>query len=457
MLVAAAALRLVFMLAYRPALVGFPDSAVYLQDAVTNPFWDQLRVVGYGYFLRGAAGIGLNLSAIVLVQHALGMAGALALWDAVRRVSGSAALGLAPCAVVLFGGDQLFLEHAVLSESLFTFIVCGTLWFAVRAQVGGVGYAIAAGAGAGLLATVRLAGIAILPVVVLAAVRLRAIPRVRGLIRPAAALIAGAVVLVGYLGLHAHHTDRWSFTNSGSYNLYGRAAVFADCREFDPPAGTAALCEQRPPSERPGPDYYNFDGGSPAARAFGGSAQFPPPPGDVQKLSEFARAAVVGQPIDYARVVLRDLGRFVAPERWASQSGNSPAALRERLFDQNGVNGTAAAVQQLSGTVGVHRRERLIDLLKDYESYTRVQGPLMVVLVLLALAAPFVTKGRERRGAILFAATAGALIVLPVLTVLYDIRYAVPSYGPLAAAAACGAHGLRRAILARRARIATAA
>ncbi len=52
------------------------------------------------------------------------------------------------------------------------------------------------------------------------------------------------------------------------WNLYARAAPFADCGKFTPPAGTEILCEQRPPSERPGPFGYVWDLKSTPRRMF---------------------------------------------------------------------------------------------------------------------------------------------------------------------------------------------
>jgi hypothetical protein len=44
---------------------------------------------------------------------------------------------------------------------------------------------------------------------------------------------------------------------------------FADWTKVTPPKGTEGLCETRPPSERPGTDFYVWSAGSPAQRTFG--------------------------------------------------------------------------------------------------------------------------------------------------------------------------------------------
>ena len=68
---------------------------------------------------------------------------------------------------------------------------------------------------------------------------------------------------------------------------------------------TERLCEQTPPDRRPGSDFYGWDPESPARELFLG-----PPAGD-ELLASFGREVVTHQPLDYAKLVLTDLARFV--------------------------------------------------------------------------------------------------------------------------------------------------
>ncbi|MEA2353345.1 MAG: hypothetical protein QOJ14_1759, partial [Thermoleophilaceae bacterium] len=156
------ALRILFMLAYRPALLGYPDTSVYLTGATGDLFWDPLRVVGYPAFLRLVRVFSSDLSFATLVQHGLGVATAVLLYVTVRRIGGPRWVALVPAAVVLLGGDQLFFEHAILSESLFGLLVAGALYAAVRVA-DGWWWAAAAGVLVGLCTTVRLAGLVLAP------------------------------------------------------------------------------------------------------------------------------------------------------------------------------------------------------------------------------------------------------------------------------------------------------
>ncbi len=459
LLVAGIVLRLALTQAWRPAFIGFPDTGPYLGDARLAPFWDSLRMVGYGEFLRLLHWLTPHLLAVTFAQHALGLASALLLYASLRRCGLPAGVSLVPAAVVLLSGDQIFLEHAALSESLFIFLIAAALYAAVRSLDRSVAWAVAAGALVGLATTVREAGIVLVPAVALwVAVASRGHLGGRSrVLRLAVSSAAAATVLFAYLGLHEHYTGRFVFTNSGAYNLYGRAAPFADCSKFTPPPGTAVLCERLPASRRPSPDFYNFSPASPAARAFGGSAQFPPPAASIGKLTGFARTAVVHQPLSYAHDVALDTLRFVAPDSFPEHSGNSPEQLSQRLTDPGvTANYLANLVSGYYVRVGIKQSPGLLAAMRTYERWTRLRGPLMVVLLVLALLAPVLARGRARAGASLFLGATLLLMVVPILTVFYDVRYAVPGYGPLSAAAAIGGWALwtrstrRRAQIARR-------
>jgi hypothetical protein len=117
------ALRLYFIEQWRPALIGFPDTTIYVQDARTGIFNDPLHIGGYSEFLRLMHEIRPHLSFVILLQHLMGLASGLLLFGAVRRAGLPAGLGLVPAAVVILGGSELFIEHAALSEALFIFLI----------------------------------------------------------------------------------------------------------------------------------------------------------------------------------------------------------------------------------------------------------------------------------------------------------------------------------------------
>ena len=235
------------------------------------------------------------------VQHLLGIATAVLLYLAVRRIGGAPWLGLVPAGIVLFGGLEVFVENAALTEPLYIFLTAGGLYAAVWAlDSPDPGWAALAGFMLGAGACVRYVGVAILPIV---AVWLLVARRdtLRGRLLHSAALLAGGVVLIGgYVYAQNQATGYTGLTRGGAWTLYGRVAPFADCSKFTPPPGTSALCESTPPSIRPGQNMYLFNPYSPAIRAFG----YPDWGGDRlssrtdnAKVASFARAAIRGQPL----------------------------------------------------------------------------------------------------------------------------------------------------------------
>ena len=449
LLVAGVVLRVVAMYAYRPAFIGYPDTLEYTLGADGSLFADPFRTIGYPVFLRLVHAFSDHLSVTIVVQHGLGLATALLLFGAVRRSGAPAWLGLVPAAAILLGGDQILFEHAVLTEALYTFLTAAGGYAAVRCMDGSrVAWPAAAGALLATAATVRIAGVGLLPLLVLW--MLFAVPGVGArerVLRGGVAAAAGAIVLLGYLIAAHAETDRWSFARTGAYNFYGRVSSFADCDRFDVPEGTRVLCDDTPPHERRAPQWYIFTG--PAATEIG-YPEHDVPRERVERISTFARRAALAQPLDWLDAAARDFARYVAPDEFGRPS-NTPTArdYRRLLVHPVGIPTNYHEVDAYWTIPGVRYRDDLFDFLKDYESVTAIEGIPMAVLLLLTLAAPVALRGRERRAAVLLGGIGLAVLVIPVVTINYDGRLGVPAYGPLAAAAALGALGTARAVRAR--------
>ena len=129
-LVAGAALRLLFVFAWQPAFMGWPDAASYLDVSQGPLFSNALRPAGYPVFLHLLHLVAPSLWLVVALQHLLGLATAALLYLAPR------AWGLLPAALVALGADGVFLEHAAVSESLFMFLVAAALYCGVRSLDG---------------------------------------------------------------------------------------------------------------------------------------------------------------------------------------------------------------------------------------------------------------------------------------------------------------------------------
>lgn len=448
------ALRLYFIEQWRPALVGFPDTTIYIQDALSGIFNNPLRVGGYSEFLRLMHGIRPHLSFVILVQHLLGLASGLLLFGAVRRAKLSQWVALLPAAVIMLGGSEIFVEHAPLSEALFIFLVDLALYSILRTWYNSLGWIIIAGIALGLATDVRSIGLILL--VVLVVVGMLTSPRSRRtrLMMGLLMLLAAGLPIAWYLRAHEQSQGYGGFTGAGYFDLYARVAPFADCKKFKPPAGTTNLCIHIPRSRRPGHDAWEFTAMSPAVQAFGEPDFTVPKPGENSKLRAFAEAAILGQPLEYLEYVGRDLIRIIDPSYPSSPYGNkgpasvgygnSPQQLTNYYFNA----GDLPYIQHIIAAYypGDGEIHKSVKFLIAYEQDTRIEGPFMALLILLALAAPILANARERRAAFFFFSVTIVLLIGPILLSEYDYRFTIPAFGPLAATAGIGAQAVGRHI-----------
>lgn len=441
------ALRIATVLAYRPAALPFNDGIRYLRTAagVNGLFDDPYAPGGYPLFLRAVLGIVPDLTAVVVVQHLLGIAAGLVLYWGMRQVGAPRWAALVPAAVILLSGDQIYLEHTLLTESLSILLLSGGLACAMAATTRDGDRAWRWAAAAGLLlgagGLVRLVLVIALPLVVVWL--LWTAPRPRW--RPAlAAALAGAVVVGGYLAASTAK-DGYGLSGASGWNLYGRVGQFADCTKFDPPEGTAALCEDRPVEDRWGASYYLFVEDSPALRLFGRA-----PAGDGE-LERFARAAILGQPLDYLRIVAIDAARYVDPwidgDRPFAGSSFGAIAFPRRAGPTEQEALDVAAAHYGEQRIAVDRP--VVDALGDYQDVVRFGGVALVVSLLLAVPA-LAFGSRRMLAALPLAVGLGALLV-PIATHAFVARYAVPASVPFGIVAGLGVWALAERLAALRA------
>jgi len=124
LLVAAAGLRAVVLLAYRPALLFNGDSYGYLANArdLTPRVW---RPLGYPILVRGMLALDRNLSFVVAAQHLLGLGVGVLVYALARRLGAGALWASVAAAPVLFDAFQLDIEQFVMAETLFELLEIG--------------------------------------------------------------------------------------------------------------------------------------------------------------------------------------------------------------------------------------------------------------------------------------------------------------------------------------------
>jgi hypothetical protein len=264
--------------------------------------------------------------------------------------------------------------------------------------------------------------------------------------RAATILVPGVAVLGIYVGA-AHAAGGMSgLTEMGGWDLYGRVAPFADCTKFTPPAGTESVCENAlAPDKRPGPFYYVWIDASPGRR------NFPLTPEASDQLGQFARAAIVHQPLAYLHDVAVDVTRF-----FDSSLGRKPAGagtthdyftfanynpeLERLLADQIGAKYTGAQPPDGASTKS----------LATYQMHVRPARVLLVTLLLGGVLGLLFGRSRERWSVVLPLVVAMALYVGPAMTISYDIRYGIPAQPFLAQAGVLGLAAATKAVARRR-------
>ncbi len=434
LLLAAAALRAVTQVAYRPALLFYGDSLSYLANA-SRLAPETIRPAGYPAFLRAVLAVH-DLAVVPAIQHVFGLLVGGLVYALVRRLGPGPVAGSIAAAPVLFDAYELNIEQHVLSEALFTLLVVLALAVLLWRERPSLGACIITGILLAAAALTRSVGLALIaPAAAFAIAR-------AGLVRTLALALAFAVPLAGYAAWSSTVPhEGFALTDHDGYFLYGRVADFASCAGLGlDPAERRVLCDPRPPAERPNPNVYVWHKwfrhrypGFPRTPARRNAA-----------LQSFALEVIRHQPLAYAETVLGDMAHYAAFGRstgprderiseWQFHvsRGESPRARRRVVHEARRWGGT------VGGSVAGQR------FLTAYQRIVYTPGTLLALAVLLALAAAAaggVRAGRRVRAETLTLAAAGVVLPLTAaMTSMFDFRYLLPSLPLLPAAGVLGA------------------
>jgi hypothetical protein len=441
-------LRIWLSFAWSPALTGYSDTGIYFQGAFESVWSDPIRMVGYSVFLHALHAVTPHLLAVVIVQHAMGLVAAVLYFLAVRRCGGPRWLGLAPAAIIALGGDELFLEHAALSDALFIFLIAATLYCTVRASEDRTWWAALAGLFAGLAVWDRTVGLGLIAVVSAWLLFNAERPTRHTLTVGVLSLVVALATVGAYMGWRSAAADLpGSLTSNNAWNLYGRVAPWADCDKFTPPPGTKGLCETTPASQRGyrSGEEYIYGPELPGQLLYGPPYLISSDPHAMDRMQEWSEAALRGQPLDYVNAVWRDTLRLFRPNTPSYGDLSADALVAYMLNGPDRQSGRNEFVESWQSQLYPHDASAHhgdIAPFRVWEAATRVVNLWMGILLALCLAGPWLLSARARVGVVLFGATALALLLFPIVSKGYDYRFVVPAFAPLVAAGALAAWGL---------------
>jgi hypothetical protein len=437
------ALRVVAMLAYRPALFGIDSFGSYLSSLPTLDPSGQ-DPIGYDVLLlKPVLAVG-TLTWIPAVQHLLGLGMALVTYAVIvhkGRLTGGgwralAALATAP---ILLDAYQLQIEQLVMSDALFQALLVAAFAVLVWPDRPGLWRVALAGLALGAAVTVRSVGEPLLLAGLGYALVVTRTWRRRALLAGTLALSFAVPLLVYAAHFHAA-TGRYGLSNVRGGTLYGRVATFADCTGMSLPAYEKPLCPTVPPAQRLGPDYWAHDPASPANKPIVA------PPGKTADdvLRDFSLRVIRHQPLEFTRSVLFDAARLFSWQRSDGRDAGQPPIERWRF--QTGYQwyppvSTEQVVAQAAARYGGGRAHVVVPLataLRWYQvSVGYTPGPVILVCVLLAVA------GVLRRSAPGMLYLLGAGLVLLLGDVFeFSWRYQLPAYVLLPAAGVLGLRAL---------------
>ncbi|MEU8266726.1 hypothetical protein AB0B89_06115 [Sphaerisporangium sp. NPDC049002] len=458
---AGAVLRVVAMIGYRPAL-WFPDSYTYVVTAM-RPRPDLVRPAGYSMFLRLLEPFH-SFGFVVLVQHLLGLATGVLVYAAVLRLRGRSRVGALAAAPVLLDAYQVELEHLLVSDTLFMFLVVA----AVIVAMGPLTWRTACATGL-LLATATLTRTVGLPLIAVVAAWLLVrqamaarrwdTPLTRGLRLVGVLVVVALLPIAGYAAWFSSTHHRFGIVGSNGVFLYARTMSFADCGVMRPPPDLAVLCDGTPPARRPPSQEYVWAAGSPLVALPGITFT-----AETDRLAgRFAFLALRSQPVDYAASVVSELarsfswGRPVYPDQEIYDHYEFPAVTPAPPGREPATTGAKFAVRYERGPIGTRVAEPFAGWTRAYQDVVRLPGTVLLALLLAPPVAAAVrrtaVRRAVRRGAVPRAAVrrrrgepAGApwtlpwvtslsLLVIPAATAEFDYRYVLPAV-PLACLAA---------------------
>ncbi len=276
----------------------FNDSFEYLANTISFSL-DPTRVSGYSVWLRILEPFH-SYALITILQHLEGLSVGVMVYALARHRFGAKAWIATLAAVpVLYDGFEIQLEHLILSDVPFLFLVMLATTLLLWNPAGpSTRMCAVIGLLLGLGAVLRSIG---LPLVAVFAVYM-IIRRVNWR-KVAAAIVVCAIPVFGYAGVFYLQHGQFAMSDATGVFLYSRVMSFANCSVIHPPADELELCAPTNGTDSLGiAQNYIWTPPTPLD-------EFPPPKFTSvpnQFGENFAIRAIEAQPLGYLEAVVHD-------------------------------------------------------------------------------------------------------------------------------------------------------
>jgi hypothetical protein len=435
-----AALRLITMLGFPPAIWYGGDSVSYVNSGLT---WypGKSRESGYGVFL-GFLHWTHSFAVVTGIQHLAGLAMGLMIYALLRHRYRLPAWGATLAALpVLIDPYVIQLEQEILADSVFTFL-CVTALVLVLYWPDNQRPLWSLPVAAALLAISATFWPVGLPLLVILGVYM--LIRWVGWEALIATVIAGALPLVVYLGWFDGRFHQLAFNDSDGIFLWSRTMTFANCAIIKPPADLRPLCPTGPPSTRQAAPFYIWEAHSPILKVGTGNGEFTESRNALGE--KFAREAIEAQPLSYLHVVFDGWMLSYSWDRpdvpsamMAGRYQFSDATQSQNALDSGVSEANALAAIQMRYTGGHTASTREVqpfaDIMINYQKFIYMRGTILGLLMLIGLGGivrSWLSGGYRRRrnwgGPALFPWVAALTMeIVPAATADFSLRYVVPT------------------------------
>jgi len=416
----------------------FNDSFQYMGDVIGfHP--DVTRPAGYAIFLKILEPLH-SYAAVTILQHLMGASVGVMVYALARHRFGVrpwiATLAAVP---VLYDGFQIQLEHLILSDVLFEFLLALATALLLWDSKPSWRRCTLIGLILGVSITVRSVGE---PFLALFAVYM-IVQRI-GWRAVAGVLVAGLVPVLLYCTWFYSVYGQFAMTDSTGIFLYSRTMAFAECSKMHVPTDELSLCTTTPPSKRPMSQSYIWSSISPLDRF--PPSKFSPLPN--QLAEDFAKRAIIAQPLAYAQIAGYDTIRVFEWNRYVFPNAQT---YNEYLFGYHSQAIPAwarAHVGSYDSDVAYYARgnpltnvvEPFAGVIRIWQRYVWLPGSVYGAILAVGLGGMVLAWRRLGGEATMPWLVSVALIVVPAATAEFDYRYVLPAepFACLAAAMAFG-------------------